>query len=182
MQDDSVELRHLKLKLADLSEGLPAITPAFGQSCAEAGAVCLEDQGHSCGTNLQVGGSFSQAFELDWSSVHDQARRCWNDPQIATEHGAYGLAFLLIRALTDFTVIDRSYKGPGFDYWLGHDDGLFQGKARLEVSGIRSGTEAQVNYRVKEKLTQTEPSDKLNLPAYIVVVEFNQPQSKVVVK
>ena len=89
---------------------------------------------------------------------------------------------MLVRTLTDFTVIERSFKGPGFDYWLGHDDGLFQGKARLEVSGIRNGTEAQVNQRVKEKLNQITPSDHTGLPAYIVVVEFKQPQSRVVKK
>jgi hypothetical protein len=47
---------------------------------------------------------------------------------------------MLIRQLTQFTVIERSRKGTGFDYWLGSEDEAgelpFQNKVRLEVSGI----------------------------------------------
>jgi hypothetical protein len=49
-------------------------------------------------------------------------------------------AILLMRALTGYTVIERSRKGTGFDWWLGTEDNLFQGKVRLEVSGILRGT------------------------------------------
>lgn len=131
---------------------------------------------------LKIVGSYTSAYQVHWAAVHEQAKRCWNDLQEAVEHGAYGIAFLLIRELTDFTVIERARKGPGFDYWLGHDDGLFQRKARLEVSGIQNGSESEVNYRAKEKMKQTKPSDGQGLPAYIVVVEFNQPVSRVVIK
>lgn len=66
--------------------------------------------------------------------------RCWNDEEFTTEQAAYGIAFLIIRELTDLTVIERSRKGTGFDYWLGTttDEGQpFKNKVRLEVSGIR---------------------------------------------
>ena len=103
--------------------------------------------------------------------------------QDATEYGAYGISFILIRQLTPFTIIERARKGPGFDYWLGYeDDILFQKKARLEVSGILRGTDAEINSRSKQKLAQTAPSDGMGLHAYIVIVEFNQPTSKVVTK
>jgi hypothetical protein len=132
---------------------------------------------------MTVGGIYTDAYAVYWTCVNYQTKRCWNDIPVTTEHGAYGIAFLLIRLLTPFTVIERSRKGPGFDYWLGEeDDSLFQKKARLEVSGILCGTEGEVNSRVKQKLEQTNPSDQKGLPAYIVVVEFSRPASKVVTK
>jgi len=90
----------------------------------------------------------------------------------------------LVPEISDLTVVERSKKGAGFDYWLGEkNDGgpLFQGKARLEVSGIRTGSESAVESRVKQKLRQTQPSDG-TLPAIIIVVEFGSPQSVVVRK
>jgi hypothetical protein len=79
-------------------------------------------------------------------------------------------------------VVERSKKGRGFDYWLGDDDDLlFVGKARLEISGILSGSKAQIAARVKEKKGQLKPSDYL-APGYVAVVEFGQPAAHVEVK
>jgi hypothetical protein len=75
-------------------------------------------------------------------------------------------------------VVERSKKGPGFDYWLGNEDEdgeeLFQRKARLEVSGILSGSRLQVQARVRQKKEQMKPSDRL-APGYVAVVEFGTP-------
>lgn len=171
-----------KLDLATLQEGMPAVTPAFGASLAEAGAVCFEDQKHSCGVRLAVNGEVNTIYEVHWPTINSQTLRCWNDHEVTTECGAYGLAFLLIRFTTDYTVIERSRKGTGFDYWLGYaSDPLFENKARLEVSGIRKGDNKSVKSRVRAKLKQTERSNG-TLPAYIVVVEFSKPLSEVVKK
>ncbi len=111
--------------------------------------------------------------------------RCWNDEEFTTEQAAYGIAFLIIRQLTDLTVIERSSKGTGFDYWLGTIDTAgtipFQNKVRLEVSGIRKGDDSRVKARVKQKKEQTKPSDG-KYPAYIIVVEFSTPLSFVAKK
>ena len=70
----------------------------------------------------------------------------------------------------------RSRKGTGFDYWLGlKGDRLFQHSARLEVSGIRQGSDEAVQKRVNQKVAQTKRSDNLKLAAFIVVVEFGIP-------
>jgi hypothetical protein len=108
--------------------------------------------------------------------VDDQARRSHNDLQEATERGAYGIAILIVCDLTGMVVVERSKKGPGFDYWLGDedDDLLFAGKARLEVSGILSGSRSQVQARVRQKKEQVKPSDHL-APGYVAVVEFGTP-------
>ncbi|NJK51908.1 MAG: hypothetical protein HC936_02250 [Leptolyngbyaceae cyanobacterium SU_3_3] len=174
------------LSLQRLEQGLPAITPAFGAAIAEAGAICLTDEAHQPGVTLEVEGEFSTTFALDWQPVTEQTRRCWNDEQYTTEQAAYGIAFLLILQLTELTVIERSRKGTGFDYWLGTQGSSvalpFERMARLEVSGIRRGNRSQINARVKQKTEQTRASDGQGLPAYIIVVEFSRPISVISAK
>lgn len=168
------------LDLCDLANGLPAISPAFGRYLAEAGAVCLESQGHANGQALSVQGIASADYALCWPEVTDQMERCLNDPEVATEHGAVGIALLLMKRLIGYAVIQRSRKGTGFDYWLGDESEMpFENKARLEISGIRKGDQKVVKTRVRAKLTQTEVSDDTSLPAYVVVVEFGQPVAEV---
>ncbi len=171
--------------LAKLGEGLPAITPSFGAALAEACAICLEEQGHSQGVEITVNGDFEATFQIYWQTVTDQMLRCWNDKEYTTEQAAYGIAFMLIGKLTDFTVIERSRKGTGFDYWLGNKDDTnelpFQNKVRLEVSGIRRGDDRRVKARIKQKMEQTSPSDGA-FPACIIVVEFSRPLSFMVRK
>ena len=82
------------LSLQSLSQGLPAITPAFGAAIAEAGAICLTDEAHEPGVILEVEGEFATRFQLNWHPVTEQARRCWNDEEYTTEQAAYGIAIL----------------------------------------------------------------------------------------
>ena len=129
-----MNLNSKELVITQLEKGLPAITPAFGATLAEA---------------------------------------------------AYGIAFLIIQELTDYTVIERSRRGTGFDYWLGkktnNNDLPFQNAVRLEVSGIRKGDDSRIKARIKQKLEQVRPTDG-KLPAYIVVVEFSNPLAFIVKK
>ena len=57
---------------------------------------------------------------------------------------AVAVAVLLIKHLTSYEVfVQRSRRGTGIDYWLGDDTVLpYTRKARLEVSGILTGTSA----------------------------------------
>lgn len=167
-----------KLDLSELQNGLPAITPAFGAALAEACAVCLAEQNHQPGVELEVTGELAGTFQLYWPAVTPQMQRCWNDREYTTEQAAYGIALLLLTKLTDFTVVERSRKGTGFDYWLGKptdsSDLPFEKSIRLEVSGIRHGSPSQVRTRVKLKKMQVAPTDKI-APAFIAVVEFSKP-------
>lgn len=167
------------LNLNSLGNGLPAITPSFGMSLAEAGGVCLESQGHAQGVQLNVRGYSNRRYPLAWPPITEQIRRCWNDHEVATEHGAVGIAVLLAQKEIGYTVIERSRKGTGFDYWMGEmSEYLFQNKARLEISGIRKGSDQQVRERVRQKLQQINRSDG-TLPSYVIVVEFGQPRAEV---
>lgn len=164
------------INLSELEKGFPAITPAFGQYLSQACAVCLESQGHQQGKDLFVQGDYSNTYSLQWPPVTQQMLRCLNDDEVATEHGAVGIAVLLVARLVGFSVIERSRKGTGFDYWLGDDGEVpFQNKARLEISGIRKGDDAAIKNLVNKKKRQTNRSDELGLPAYTVIVEFSRP-------
>jgi hypothetical protein len=180
--------RERNLILERLTEDIHAITTEFGATLAQAGAICFESANHQNGVELDVSissedSNFKLKYKVYWPDVTDQMRRCYGDLEVTTEHGAYGVAILLILNLTDYTIVERSRKGTGFDYWLGRkDDVLFQKSARLEVSGIRKGDISTIKARVNTKLNQVKRSDNLRLPVYIVVVEFSNPLSQVVQK
>ncbi len=170
------------LNISNLENGMPGITPKMGACLAEAAIFCLVSKDHKQGVLLRLDGECHHNLKLKWreSENADQCKRTWNDVEVATEYGAYGLAALLIAELTDYTVVERSKKGTGFDYWLGKKDAegqLFQDKARLEVSGIRSGTENEILTRVKRKEGQIKRSNGI-FPGVIAVVEFSSPRTR----
>jgi hypothetical protein len=185
------------LNLLDLAESavLRGITPSYGGSLAEAASVCLEDQGHGPVVLLEVVGAFDAEFELVRQGVTDEIRMSHNDLVRAAEDGACAVAVLLVRELSGWSAFcqaarsgRRSTRGlergtnnkTGFDYWVGSvDDGLFQDKARLEVSGILRGTGSRIRWRAKGKMVQPSVSDATGLPAYAVVVEFGRPIAEI---
>ncbi len=170
-----------QLDLVRLHEGYPSLTPASGARLGYVAAICLEERRHRRGVMMEVSGSFSVTFSLQWSKTTDQMRREFSDPDEATEDGACGIAILLVGQLTEFQIVRRSWKGPGFDYWLGKKtDTLLQNAARLEVSGIRSGDAKNIQARCRQKVEQTKKSDSLRLPAFIVIVEFGGPAAVMV--
>ena len=85
---------------------------------------------------------------------------------------------------TDYTVIERSRKGTGFDYMLGdRQEPFFIPKARLEVSGIMHETDGNtVEQRFRQKSKQTLKTDTTRLPAYVAVVEFSKPKAIFAIK
>jgi hypothetical protein len=172
---------HITLLLGRLGKGFRCLTPQSGRRLAYAAAICLEDRKQRRGVKLEVRGDRNASFKLSWPRTTEQVRLEWSDPLEATENGACGIAILLISSLTDYHIVQRSWKGTGFDYWLElKDDIMFQHAARLEVSGIRRGDTGQVEARVRQKMKQTEQSKDLRIPAFVVVVEFGTPVAVVV--
>ncbi|HAG81465.1 MAG TPA: hypothetical protein DCL61_09885 [Cyanobacteria bacterium UBA12227] len=177
------------LHLSDLCQDKPerpGWSLTFGAICADAAAVCLEEQGHHSPVTLQIDGIGACEIEIQWNAINDTIRRFNADQEVATEYGAYGIAALIMPHLTNLTIIERSVKGKGFgfDFWLGSNDEkdtLFQRKARLEVSGIRKGSESIIQSRVNMKLKQISPSDRV-APGYVAVVEFGTPKARIVEK
>jgi hypothetical protein len=77
-------------------------------------------------------------------------------------------------------VLERAGKNTGIDYWLMSKatPEIEKASGRLEVSGIFTGTTAQINRRFQMKLIQSDQSDTTNLPAIIGIAEFSKPQTR----
>jgi hypothetical protein len=172
------------LDLEELHGNNETFTAYYCGLLEEASILRLEEQGHQSGVAMEVDGTYSQTFRVIWGyTTNDGMRRCYQDEEQTTEWAACGIALMLIQKLTDYAPISRSRKGTGFDYWLGThqdtDDNIFLNKARLEVSGIRKGSDTQINRRLREKIDQPNPSNSTLLSVYAVVVEFSRPTSRI---
>lgn len=165
-----------KINLAMLEDGRIGLSPRMGGFLAEAASVCFHHSGHPIVFNLPSRGHYEEVYEVTCTDLHSNSLGSFGDIQESTEYGACGVALSIVNVETPL-LTRRSWKGTGFDYWLGtSEEGYpFQNAARLEVSGIISGTEAQADKRLSEKLGQMTVSDDMGLPAIAIVVEFANP-------
>jgi hypothetical protein len=174
------------LELKEITKGYPGLTITIGKTLLEASAVTLQRAKHKNGAALHIIGDRNEKRALIWQKkVTSQIERSWKDQIVVTELAATCISILIAIELTNYTVIERSVRKSGFDYWLGNESGetdLFEQKARLEISGIFKGDENQIEARVKQKVKQTNQSDRILLPSYISVVEFIKPKIKFINK
>ncbi len=169
------------LSLDDLKNSPKCLTVPFRLTCGEACLYTLTDLNHQSGSKFIVNGDLHKEFELVWTkTVTAEMNSTWTEQAYTTDHAAVGLSFLLIPHLSEFSVIHRSRKGHGFDYWLApkgttcRSDLPFDGASRLEISGIFRGKNSHIQGRVQQKLKQTNQSDSMRIPAYVIVIEFSQ--------
>lgn len=163
------------LSVLPLDPGNSGLLDSLAGYMGACAAVCLARE-HRPGVQMTVEGYAGTKFLLLWESLTEKHYRTCADLQEATEYGAYGIAILVVRETTGKTVVERSAKGPGFDFWIGDEQDAelpFQGLARLEVSGILCGDPAEINARVTTKKRQVKHSD-----AFIAVVEFSRPTTR----
>lgn len=161
------------------TNAMPGMTRDRGGSLAQACSVCLDDQGHSIIFPLNVVGEFAGTMSVRRLAVTDQMKATFGLETKATEEGASCLAILLLLHHTGRPVAWESKGFNGYDYFLGHDPSFpFRGGARMEVSGLRNATDAQINQRVQEKRERYEQYNHL-ATGYIVVVEFSRPEVRV---
>jgi len=170
------------LNISELNNGLPTITSAYGQEMAEAAAFCLTKNSHQSSncilTCIKTLKNDTEDFQLFWDDLDPRVETTYSDLDEATEYGAMGIAILLSIKLTKSSTVVRSMKGTGIDYWIGDKDGtMFQEKARLEISGIFSGTDSQFNIRIRQKIKQTNISDSSGFDCFVSIVEFSRPMS-----
>ncbi len=174
------------IELANLTTGLPGVSPRRGSEHYEAALVCLADRNHNSGVKCDIKNINETLAELAlyWSEqVTEQMKNSWNDGSEATESGAVGIAILVILELTEYTIIRRSKQGTGVDYWLGYKndsvelgENVLQGNARLEVSGIRMAErDSAIVARLRQNIEQSSKSESSRIPAYIIVCEFSRP-------
>jgi hypothetical protein len=155
----------------------PALSEGFCRMIAEACVVCLEEQGHTSGVVMEIHGLAEAESRVRWKWLGPQISDTYADAEVATEQGAIAIALLTVKAITDYTVVRRSMKGTGFDYWLSRAGAPpYRHDARLEISGLRAADARRLQARIQQKARQTDRSDGA-LPALIAVVEFSHPIS-----
>jgi hypothetical protein len=162
----------------------PYILPEMYRFYAQAAAVCFEHNGFHGKVTLNIEGTIQATFNLTWEPVSQQVKDMHDDWVYAAEQGAYCIALLMIHRLTDYKIIRQAKRQTGFDYWLGDKKEAYPytEKARLEVSGLLKGKLKQINWRVKSKFQQSEQSNELRLPIYVMITEFSKPISKMLEK
>lgn len=173
------------INLDILKEGLPGITAATGSFIHEAILVAMAKHGHQTGVILKIEGTFQENFILTWQkNPSKKVINAWkNDADIAS-YAAVGLSLLLMIALTTFKTFELAEYGTGIDYWMDEHlsvaSKVFKRKARLEISGIFKETKSNsIQMRVNLKKKQIKKSDSTKLPAWIAIVAFNEPKSKI---
>ena len=170
----------VSINLQEIKKGLPALDLASANHCYVACMVCLHRNKHGNGVRLELTGDTVATITMQWEDYFDdQIDKTWQDQEYATEHGAICVSAMLMKEFTDYTIIERSRKSTGFDYWLGKEDDVpFRKSARLEISGIFQETnENSVQKRFQAKNKQTKQSDSTQLPAYISIIEFSKPRA-----
>ena len=163
--------------LRAFAQGTHHLSPAMCANLAEAAVVCLTQQGHVSDIPMDVDG---QEVTVVCGTPDTRAGASHADRQEATEEGAVALAITLVRDGTEFDVIQRSWKGTGFDYFLAHagSNPPFDRAACLEVSRIFDEDDLTMARRIKQKQQQIDAGDGA-LPGFVVVVGFRQPRAAV---
>lgn len=169
-----------EIKLNDILVGMPGITPIEGANLLENFVVVMHSVGHTPPAVLALYGQQEDSCKLSWADTYSQQMaKTYADIQSATERAAVCLSILLAKQITGYSVVHRSWKGTGFDYFLGDEDcDLFNVKARLEVSGIyKENNGNSIKHRFVQKCRQVERTDWMGLPAFVSIIEFNVPKA-----
>lgn len=170
----------MDLILSDIVKGMPGITPIEGADLHENCVVMLHRCNHVPPTRMPLVGQKEDDVNIQWCDTYsEQMERTYADHQANTERSAIAISALLAKELTGLSVVMRSRKGTGFDYYLGKEDyELYRPSARLEISGIEKESPSNsIHGRFKQKTEQIAVSNALGLPAYISIVEFSTPKT-----
>lgn len=168
------------MNLIDIKKGLPGIAPAIGAYFYAAIVVTMHRLNHAEHLTMPLNGDNPKILDINWQDTfNDQLDRSFKEDSSMIDAAASGFSCLLAIEETNYTIVERGYKGSGFDYYLGYDnEPLFTKAARLEISGIKQENEGNtIEKRLRIKLKQTDQSDQEKLPAYVSIIEFSKPKA-----
>ena len=151
--------------------------------------TCLQGNGHQSGCILNLDGKWTENLKLFWTGILDKKTLSfWKNRHLATEYGAIAIAAFLIEEFTDLEFLEIMEIGEGADFYLCKKEDAkkssFQQKpaAKLEVSGIWNEKLGNtINMRVSIKEKQVEKGT-IDIPIYIIVVEFGKLKAKFIKK
>lgn len=164
-----------------LLKGMPGMSPKKAAALTEAAEYCLLLNKHIPGCSVRCESNGVVHRKLVWPIGPNkmQLAATHNDEQEATEDGAAAVAAAFAKVELGLVVTSRSPKdGGGCDYWLGKEgseDELFQGKARLEVSGVLYSDDTECKTRLRLKVAQVKKASYKGVDSYAVVVGFLEP-------
>lgn len=161
------------LPIQEMSERHYALTPPWASTCEECASVCLERH-HSSPAEVEIRNEESTTTALVvWRPPDDRIIAAWANKDDATTFGAYACVIAAVELTEGMVAIERAETKTGSDYYI-----VPAGEAldletalRLEISGTDAGTESDVEYRLMQKLGQTERGQS-NLPAMAGVIGF----------
>jgi hypothetical protein len=162
------------LPISDMSSRHIGLTPAIADCFLEAALVCL-DRHHTSPIDFLVQDCDQSISALvSWDIINQRIRNAWANESDATRDGAYSFALAAVELLYNMVAVRRAETLTGADYYVGLRDQAFEDLEdciRLEVSGIDRGSDADITYRLKNKVAQTIKGQS-NLPAIACVVGF----------
>jgi hypothetical protein len=173
-------LRRKQISLARFAAGTARLSPEYCGIVAAAWASKLKQHGHGRPATLLIEGAYNETISVKWEDPDPRTELSLGEKAI--EFAGECIGILLSEKLTEFNVVERSWIGTGFDFWLGmKKDPLFQRKARLEISALDHGGNADIDGRVKKKQAQVDKgSHSTSGSALIVVSQLQRPVAKVV--
>lgn len=156
----------------------------------EACVWCMDQNKHKNGVKLELQfDSKTFTYPVFWpdETIDIEKIRNYYNIDDALPYGAEIIAIFVTLNHSEFSSLKRSVRKTGIDYWLSDDKSdqnlPFQNAGRLEISGIlKQNEENTISKRIRVKLKQTNQSDGTSFPVYVVVVAFDQPCAKMVVK
>jgi hypothetical protein len=160
----------MKLELHRLTEHHPKLQ-AHPIRYAQFGALALHRAKHAQPASMAIHDAAKKATsEVTWQHPTEPLLTSFLDDNAITEHGAEAVALAYVHASGAWQLKRRVQRGEAADWLLQRGpDALL-----LEVSGLAHGTTAQVQARLRTKITQvhgaTLPAAKL-----AVVVGFESP-------
>lgn len=172
--------RTKQISLTRFATGTARLSPEYCTFVAAACALKLKQHGHPATASFVLKGAFNETVNFKWEEPDPRSADSFAEK--ATEFAGECVGILLCEKLTEFNVVERSWINSGFDFWLGlKKDPLFQHKARLEMSGIDNGSDAEIAARVRKKEAQVNAgSESSSGNALIVVSQFQRPVATVV--
>jgi hypothetical protein len=162
------------LPLHDLSERHYGVTVAMGESLTEAAMVCLHRH-HISPQDIQLTRDLQYVTATaQWEIPSARALAAYNNEIDATELGAYAMAIAGVELVDHLVAVARAETRTGADYYLlpiGIPVTDLENCIRLEVSGMNTGGQVELNRRLAAKVNQAKRGDS-PLPAIAVVVSF----------
>src|ERR1035441_9343023 len=130
-----------------LHERHPGLTPALGQSYAEAACVCFSRH-HQPPVILALNHGFTvEHSTLNFTLPDNRTKNAHANEIDATETGAYGVSLAALETVSGLVAVRRAETLTGADWYVapnGTDSNDLEGCIRLEVSGINAGTSSDV--------------------------------------